>query len=122
MLFPPSIIFINKKYFFTTRMIFCLFLFRFIIKMKLLPIQLTPIQPGNTRNNDAPLHSPSSPATSTLLGQTSNGNANGIDHRLSLFNHSELIWRYGPLTFSSAAPPTYPPLDFKNHLPTNLGK
>ncbi|XP_065221535.1 ets DNA-binding protein pokkuri [Planococcus citri] len=92
--------------------------------MKLMPIQLSPIQPGNARNNDAPLHSPSSIAAGSLFGQSVNGNAN-LDHRMSLFNHSELIWRYGPLTFSSAAPAaaaaaTYPPLDFKNHLPTNL--
>lgn len=86
-----------------------------------MPIQLSPIQPGNARNNEAPLHSPSSIAAGSLFGQTVNGNGSNMDHRLSLFNHSELIWRYGPLTFSSAAPPTYPPLDFKNHLPTNLG-
>lgn len=90
--------------------------------MKLLPMQLTPIQPGNPRNNEAPLHSPSSTVSNSLLGQSVNGNANGLDHRLPFLNHTELIWRYGPLTFSSAAPPTYPPLDFKNHLPTNLGE
>lgn len=90
--------------------------------MKLMPIQLAPVQPGNARNHEAPLHSPSSTASSALLNQAVNGNGSSMDHRLSLFNHTELIWRYGPLTFSSTAPPSYPPLDFKNHLPTNLGE
>lgn len=89
--------------------------------MKLLPIQLAPLQPGNARNHEVPLHSPSSTTSSALHGQTVNGNSGNMDHRLFL-NHTELLWRYGPLTFSSTAPPSYPPLDFKNHLPTNLGK
>lgn len=40
--------------------------------------------------------------------------------RLSLFNPSDLLWRY-PLNFHSPAP-TYPQMDFKTHLPASLGK
>lgn len=89
--------------------------------MKLLPIQLAPVPPGNARNNEASLHSSSSSnAAASLLGQPVTGNGNNMDHRLSFLNH-ELIWRYGPLAFSSASP-SYPALDIQNHLPTNLGK
>lgn len=38
--------------------------------------------------------------------------------RLSLFNPSDLLWRY-PLNFHSPAP-TYPQMDFKTHLPASL--
>lgn len=39
------------------------------------------------------------------------------------FSPTDLLWRYGPaMTFPQAHPPPSPLLDFKNHLPSNLGK
>lgn len=55
--------------------------------------------------------------------------AGGMDSRLGTagislpFSPTDLLWRYGPMTFSPTAhPPPSPLLDFKTHLPTTLGK
>lgn len=43
--------------------------------------------------------------------------------RLSLFNPSDLLWRYPSINFPSPNPVcNYVQMDFKTHLPSNLGE
>lgn len=89
--------------------------------MKFQPSQLPSVR---TATNDGPLHSPLSFTSNPAIGHSRVGNdgLNGINHRVALLNHAELLWRYAPPIALPAIPPSSsPPLEFKHHLPANLG-